>query len=104
MTIRFGGMSRRSFLRTGAAFGVAAGAVGLKTPALAQSGLPDIQATLDGISVANYVREDYRKLYNMSDEPLWDPAKDWIRTVDWEKVRSELGGTTVRSHERFWVF
>ena len=76
MTIRLTGLSRRSFLRTGAAFGAASGLVGLKTPALAQEGLPDIQATLDSISVANYVREDYRKLYNMTDEPLWDPAKD----------------------------
>ena len=96
MTIRLGGMSRRSFLRTGTAFGVATGAAGLKMPALAQEGLPDIQATLDSISVEKYVREDYRKLYNMSNEPLWDPAKDWIRTVDWEAVRSQLGGTTVR--------
>ena len=96
MTTRLGGISRRSFLRTGTAFGAAAGGLGLKTPALAQSGLPDIQTTLDGISVAGYVREDYRKLYNMTDEPLWDPAKDWIRTVDWEKVRTELAGTTVR--------
>ena len=96
MSIRLGGLSRRSFLRTGAAFGAATGALGLKSPALAKSHLPDIQATLDSISVEKYVREDYRKLYNMSNEPLWDPAKDWIRTVDWEAVRSELSGTTVR--------
>ena len=96
MTLRLTGLSRRSFLQTGAALGAAAGTLGLKTAALAQSGLPDIQATLDSISVAGYVREDYRKLYSMSDDPLWDPAKDWIRTVDWEKVRSELSGTTVR--------
>ena len=96
MTMKLGGLSRRSFLRTGTAFGLAAGVTGLKTPAFAQSGLGDIQAILDGISVEGYVREDYRKLYNMDNTPLWDPAKDWIRTVDWEKVRSELAGTTVR--------
>lgn len=27
---------------------------------------------------------------------LWDAAKDWICTVDRERVRSELAGTTVR--------
>ncbi len=90
------GLSRRSFLTRSAAFGVASGATGLSLPAFAQSDLPDIQSVLDNISVAGYVREDYRKLYNMSDDPLWDPAKDWIRTADWEKVRSELAGTTVR--------
>ncbi len=96
MKTQLRGLSRRSFIRSSAAFGLATGAIGLKTPAFAQSDLPDIQATLDAISVEGYVREDYRKLYNMTGEPLWDPAKDWIRTVDWEKVRSELAGTTVR--------
>jgi len=90
------GISRRSLLRMGAAFGAAAGVTGLKVPAFAQSGLPDIQSVLDRISVDGYVREDYRKLYSMTSEPLWDPAKDWIRTVDWEKVRSEQAGKTVR--------
>lgn len=96
MTRKLTGMSRRTFLHTGTAFGAAAGASGLMMPSIARANLPDIQATLDSISVEKYVREDYRKLYNMSGEPLWDPAKDWIRTVDWEKVRSELSGTTVR--------
>ena len=90
------GLSRRSFLRTGAAFGVASGTAGLALPALAGTDLPDIQSVLDKISVSGYVREDYRKLYSMTDDPLWDPAKDWIRTVDWEKVRSEQAGKTVR--------
>ena len=67
------GLSRRSFLRTGAAFGLASVPAGFALPALAQSDLPDIQSVLDKISVAGYVREDYRKLYNMSDDPLWDP-------------------------------
>ena len=96
MTIKLRGLSRRSFLRTGTAFGMAAGMTGLKTPAYAESKLGDIQTILDGISVEGYVREDYRKLYNLDNTPMWDPAKDWIRTVDWEKVRTELAGTTVR--------
>ena len=32
----------------------------------------------------------------MTGDPLWDPAKDWIRTVDWEAVRAEQAGKTVR--------
>ncbi len=96
MKTSLGGFSRRSFLRTGAAFSLAAAPVGLAMPALAGSDLPDIKSVLDKISVGGYVREDYRKLYNMTDDPLWDPAKDWIRTVDWEKVRSEQAGKTVR--------
>ena len=96
MTLNQAGVSRRSFLRTGAAFGLATGAIGLRTPALAQSGLPDIHSVLDKISVDGYVNADYRKLYNLSGEPLWDPAKDWIRTADWEKVRSEQSGKSVR--------
>lgn len=97
MTILNTGVSRRGFLRQTAVLGLAAGAASsLRLPAFAQSDLPDIQSILDKISVKDYVREDYRKLYSMSDEPLWDPAKDWIRTVDWEQVRSEQAGKTVR--------
>lgn len=88
-------MSRRSLLRMGTAFGAVGIASSLRLPAFAQ-GLPDVQTVLDGISVDGYVREDYRKLYSMGSDPLWDPAKDWIRTVDWEKVRSEQAGKTVR--------
>lgn len=90
--------SRRAFMATG----VAAGSTGLlggglARPALADAhGLPDPAEVLAGISVPGYVREDYRQLYSMSDAPLWDPNRDWIRTVDWEQVRSELAGTTVR--------
>ncbi|MBC7738829.1 MAG: extracellular solute-binding protein [Candidatus Saccharibacteria bacterium] len=90
------GLSRRSFLRSGAALGLATVPTGFALRARAEGQLPDIQKVLDGISVEGYVREDYRKLYNLDNTPLWDPAKDWIRTVDWEKVRSELAGTTVR--------
>jgi multiple sugar transport system substrate-binding protein len=96
MTIRLGGLSRRKFLRSGAAFGAAAGASGLWMPARADSHLPDIQSVLDGITVENYVRADYRQLYGMTNDPLWDPAKDWIRTADWEAIRSQFAGTKVR--------
>lgn len=89
--------TRRSFLKNSAALG-AASAVGsgLAMPALADGHLQDPATILNDISVAKYVRQDYQDLYNMSGEPLWDPNKDWIRTVDWEKVREELAGTTVR--------
>ncbi len=87
-------VSRRSFLKTTAAAGVA----GTAMPSIvrADGHLPDPASVLDDISVPKYVREDYRTLYDMSGEPLWDPNKDWIRTVDWEAVRSELAGTSVR--------
>jgi len=105
---RNGKLSRRSFMKRGSAFGLAAvkgGSVtGLATLGSSWSGtlsadsqLPDPQSVLDRISVSQYVREDYRELYGMSDDkPLWDADKDWIRTVDWEKVREELADTTVR--------
>ena len=91
------GFTRRTFLKSSAAAGLATGVgTSLAAPAFAQSGLPDPASVLADISVPKYVREDYRKLYNMSDEPLWDPNKDWIRTVDWEAVRAEQAGKTVR--------
>ena len=93
-------ISRRALMTGGAAFGLAA-LSSTKGPywggkALANS-LPDPQSVLDKISISEYVRADYRDLYNMSDsKPIWDNNKDWIRTADWEKIRSELSGTTVR--------
>ena len=89
-------LSRRTLLKSGAALGVGGAFGGLAIPALAGSHVGDVASILADISVPKYVREDYRTLYNMSGEPLWDPNKDWIRTVDWEKVRTELSGTTVR--------
>ncbi|WP_422368212.1 ABC transporter substrate-binding protein [Pelagibius sp.] len=97
MRVNSYGTTRRSFLKSSVAAGLAAGAgTSLAAPAFAQSSLPDPAAVLADISVPKYVREDYRKLYSMSDEPLWDPQKDWIRTVDWEAVRAEQAGKTVR--------
>jgi multiple sugar transport system substrate-binding protein len=63
---------------------------------VAGSHLKDLSVILNEISVAKYVRQDYQDLYNMSGNPLWDPNNDWIRTVDWDQVRQELSGTTVR--------
>jgi multiple sugar transport system substrate-binding protein len=93
---RFSHLSRRDVLKSSAAaaaFGTLSS--GLTARALAQS-LPNPADVLKDISVEKYVREDYRKLYNMTNDPLWDPAKDWIRTVDWEAVRSAQAGKTVR--------
>ena len=91
-----GRFTRRTILRTSAALGVAGGFGRLAAPAFAQDSLPDPQTVLDDISVKKYVREDYQKLFNMSGEPLWDPKTDWIRTVDWDAVRSEQSGKKVR--------
>jgi len=63
---------------------------------VAGSHLKDLSVILNEISVAKYVRQDYQDLYNMSGNPVWDPNNDWIRTVDWDQVRQELSGTTVR--------
>ena len=97
---RLSDVSRRSFLKSGAAVGVtSAVASTIGSPFIAGAFAQDLRdpaSILADISVRKYVREDYQKLYDMSADPLWDPGKDWIRTVDWEKVRSELAGTTVR--------
>ena len=91
--------SRRSFLKTSAAVGAAAGAT-FGGSALLRSAhalqMRDPDEILAEISVKQYVRQDYQDLYSMSGEPLWDPSKDWIRTVDWELVRKEQAGKQVR--------
>ncbi|MEM8540439.1 MAG: extracellular solute-binding protein, partial [Pseudomonadota bacterium] len=91
-------LDRRSFLKRTAAIGAAGAAVSLSSPFVSKgfAQARDPQAILDDINVKKYVREDYQQLYNMSGEPLWDPNKDWIRTVDWESVREAQSGKTVR--------
>lgn len=98
-----GSQSRRSFLKRSAGVGAYA-TVGAGTAlplfnvqrSFAQSA-EDPADILARINVGNYVNADYREQYGLGDDDeLWDPGKDWIRTVDWEKVRSELSGTTVR--------
>jgi len=92
-----GRLSRRSFMRGSSALGIASCGSVWGGKLLAATDLPDPQSVLDQISISQYVREDYRKLYNMSDDkPIWDSNKDWIRIVDWEAVRSQHAGTTVR--------
>ncbi|RWX67319.1 extracellular solute-binding protein [Mesorhizobium sp. M4B.F.Ca.ET.089.01.1.1] len=94
-------VSRRSFLMSTAAVGasaVAAGGVSLfnvrRSFAQEAANPADILAK---INVGGYVKKEYRDLYKLADgDELWDPAKDWIRTVDWEKVRSEFSGKTVK--------
>ncbi|MEL6934456.1 MAG: sugar ABC transporter substrate-binding protein, partial [Pseudomonadota bacterium] len=89
-------ISRRRFLECTSAATLTSGTA-LATPTLAQNNLPDPGSVLADISIGKYVRPDYRDLYGMSDDkPIWDNSKDWIRTVDWEKARKELAGTTVR--------
>jgi len=91
-------MNRRSFLKSSAAVGAATAVASISTPFIssAYAAMRDPQSILDDISVKKYVREDYQALYNMSGAPLWDPNKDWIRTVDWEAVRKAQAGKTVR--------
>ena len=72
------GASRLRFLECSVTLG-ATGLLGTTwagRTAVAVGHLPDPASVLADISVDKYVREDYRTLYNMSGEPLWDPAKD----------------------------
>jgi len=92
-------LSRRSFIKKSTALGVAGAAASISPPFISRGFAltRDPQTILDEISVKNYVREDYQELYKMSGDPIWDPAKDWIRTVDWEAVReAQAGKTTIR--------
>ncbi len=59
--------------------------------------LPKPADVLAKINVGNMVKKEYREQYKLGDnDELWDPKKDWIRTVDWEAVRKEHAGKTVR--------
>ncbi len=87
-------LTRRSVMLAGTASAAAMASPWVR-PAFSQ-GLPDPQQILDDISVEKYVRADYRELYGMTNDPLWDPDQDWIRTVDWEAVRQAQSGKTVR--------
>src|SRR4051794_31851803 len=95
-------LSRRSLLKSATAFGGAAlaGSGGLATFNVRRSlaaQLPDPASVLAKINVGNYVKKEYREQYKLGDnDELWDPKKDWIRTVDWEAIRKEHAGKTVR--------
>lgn len=95
-------VSRRGLLKAGAALGAVAlpSAAGLPLFNVRRSfaqGAENPADVLAKINVGNYVKKEYRDLYKLADDDqLWDPAKDWIRTVDWEQVRKEFSGKTVK--------
>lgn len=92
-------LSRRSLLKATVATGAAAavGGVNMFNINGAFAAMENPADVLAKINVANYVHKDYQKQYNLTgDEMMWDPKKDWIRTVDWEAVRKEHAGKTVR--------
>jgi multiple sugar transport system substrate-binding protein len=97
-----GTISRRSLLRTSAAAGavLVSGTTGLPLFNLRRANaqdLPNPADVLARINVGNYVKKEYREQYKLGDnDELWDSGKDWIRTVDWEAVRKEHAGKTVR--------
>jgi len=94
------GLSRRSFLKTSAATGaslVAAGGVNMFNINRSFGAMMNPADILAKLNVGAKVNKDYRKQYNLKDDDLlWDPKKDWLRTVDWEAVRKEHAGKTVR--------
>ena len=101
MSKRTVGLSRRTFVKSAIASSTALAASGGVSLFNISRGfaanLPDPASVLAKINVGNYVKKDYRELYKLADdEQLWDPAKDWIRTVDWEQVRKEFAGKTVK--------
>ena len=97
-----GSMTRRSLLKTSAGTGAAlmagTGGVSMFNVRSAYSqDLPNPADVLAKINVAGYVNKDYQKQYGLKgDELMWDPKKDWIRTADWEAIRKEHAGKTVR--------
>jgi multiple sugar transport system substrate-binding protein len=97
-----GKLSRRSLLKSSAAAGAAlvsgtAGVSLFNVRSAYSQNLPNPADVLAKINVGNMVKKEYREQYKLGDnDELWDPAKDWIRTVDWEAVRKEHAGKTVR--------
>ncbi len=92
-------VTRRSLLKSTAATGAAlsVGGVNLFNVNRAFADMANPADVLAKINVANYVNKDYQKQYGLNgDELMWDPNKDWIRTADWEAIRKEHGGKTVR--------
>ena len=97
-----GSMTRRSLLKSTAAASAAlvagTGGVSLFNVRSAYSqNLPNPADVLAKINVGNFVKKEYRDQYKLGDnDELWDPKKDWIRTADWEAIRKEHAGKTVR--------
>ena len=94
------GVSRRSFIKTAATTGatlVTAGGVSLFNINRSFGALMNPADILAKLNVGAKVNKDYRAQYNLKDDDLlWDSKKDWLRTVDWEAVRKEHAGKTVR--------
>ncbi|MCA0433441.1 MAG: extracellular solute-binding protein [Proteobacteria bacterium] len=91
-------VTRRSLLKSTAATGAALTAgLPLFNINRAFADMPNPADVLAKINVGNMVKKEYREQYKLGDnDELWDPKKDWIRTVDWEAVRKEHAGKTVR--------
>lgn len=101
MTNRTVGLSRRTFVKSAIASSTALAAGGgvslFNISRGLAANLPDPASVLAKINVGNYVKKEYRDQYKLADDDLlWDPAKDWIRVVDWENVRSQFAGKTVK--------
>ena len=102
MPIKRPDLSRREFLGSSIAAGASLGAATTGVSLFSVSrglaaSLPDPASVLAQINVGNYVKKEYRDQYKLTDdELLWDPAKDWIRNVDWESVRKTFAGKTVK--------
>jgi multiple sugar transport system substrate-binding protein len=94
------GTSRRSFLKSSAAAGVtlaAAGGVNMFNINRSFGAMMNPADILAKLNVGSKVNKAYREQYKLGDNDLlWDPKKDWLRTVDWEAVRKEHAGKTVR--------
>ena len=94
------GVSRRSFMKTSAAAGATlatAGGVNMFSINRSFGAMMNPADILAKLNVGAKVKKDYRTQFNLKDDDLlWDPKKDWLRTVDWEAVRKEHAGKTVR--------
>ena len=94
-------LTRRSLLKatasTSAAVATGVGGVSLFNVGGAFAAMADPGEVLKTINVGKYVKKEYREQYKLGDnDELWDSSKDWIRTADWEAIRKEHAGKTVR--------
>ncbi len=99
MSKKSGLVTRRSLLKSTAATGAAlsVGGVNLFNVNKAFAQMPNPADVLAKINVGSFVKKEYREQYKLGDnDELWDPKKDWIRTADWEAIRKEHAGKTVR--------
>ncbi len=92
------GLTRREFLKKSslAVAGTVAASYLSSPPSVhAQSmDLPNPDKIINSLVPKNYADPEVLERFDIGpDDFLWDPEKDWIRRVDWEKVRSEFAGT-----------